>query len=262
MPLIFSAFCPHPPILIPAIGQSNLKKLRKTQKSLEHLARDLYQAAPETIIIISPHAQISADNFLINHEPNLLGDFMDFGDLENKLAFKNDLGLAYKIKEDIETQIPLMFYQPEKLDYSALVPLYYLTKELKNFSIIPLSPSLLDNQTHFNLGSSIKEVVAQTNKRVAIIASGDLSHRLAKDSPAGYSPQGLKFDKTLIKLLENGQAEKLINLDSNLIKEAGECGLRSLLILLGALDQYKYQMEILSYQSPFGVGYLTAHFKS
>ena len=44
--------------------------------------------------------------------------------------------------------------------------------------------------------------------------------------------------------------------------EAGECGLRSFSFLLGILEEsgLDWQPEILSYEGPFGVGYLVINF--
>ena len=55
--------------------------------------------------------------------------------------------------------------------------------------------------------------------------------------------------------------EGILNLDSELIERAGECGLRSFVILLGVLDGLEIKPEILSYEGPFGVGYLVASFE-
>jgi len=48
-----------------------------------------------------------------------------------------------------------------------------------------------------------------------------------------------------------------------LYPEAGECGLRSFCFLLGILEAsgISWQPEILSYEGPFGVGYLVVNFK-
>jgi len=45
--------------------------------------------------------------------------------------------------------------------------------------------------------------------------------------------------------------------------EAGECGLRSFSFLLGILEASGalWQPEILSYEGPFGVGYLVVNFQ-
>jgi AmmeMemoRadiSam system protein A len=97
-------------------------------------------------------------------------------------------------------------------------------------------------------------------KRVALIASGDLSHRLLPSAPAGYDPMGKVFDEKLVAALARLDAEEILKLDQELIERAGECGLRSIVILLGALDGLLVEAEVLSYEGPFGVGYLVASF--
>ncbi|MCJ7829474.1 AmmeMemoRadiSam system protein A, partial [Patescibacteria group bacterium] len=100
------------------------------------------------------------------------------------------------------------------------------------------------------------------NKRVAWIASGDMSHRLKENGPYGFDPAGPKFDQEFIRLLKAKNIQGILNLPERLIEEAGECGLRSFCLLLGALEasKTKWQSEILSYEGPFGVGYLVTQF--
>ena len=108
---------------------------------------------------------------------------------------------------------------------------------------------------------AIQKTAKNLNKNTVIIASGDLSHRLTEDGPYEYSPQGAKFDKELIENLENGNVVNIFNMDKCMIEEAGECGLRSLYILLGAMEGNSIQGELLSYEGPFGVGYGVMKFK-
>ena len=95
-----------------------------------------------------------------------------------------------------------------------------------------------------------------------MIASGDLSHCLKEEGPYGFHPDGPKFDKALIESLKKKDIEKILKLDE-MYPDAGECGLRSFCFLLGILEAsgLDYQPEILSYEGPFGVGYLVANFK-
>jgi AmmeMemoRadiSam system protein A len=96
--------------------------------------------------------------------------------------------------------------------------------------------------------------VKESKRKAVIIASGDLSHRLSDDGPYPYSPKGKVFDDNLITLLQKGDTYGIFTLDRNVTEEAGECGLRSLYILLGALNS-EFSGELLSYEGPFGVGY-------
>ena len=88
---------------------------------------------------------------------------------------------------------------------------------------------------------------------------GDLSHRLIH-APAGYEPLGTEFDRKLVDVVSRLDAQAVLDLDPNLIERAGECGLRSITILLGALQGLAVKPQVLSYEGPFGVGYMVASF--
>ncbi len=260
--LSFAAVTPHPPILIPAIGRENTNRIKKTSEAMEELEKKLFETNPDTIIVVSPHGSILPDAFSINLNPRYLSDLEEFGDFSTKVEFKADTALAFRVRELMEDKnIPLVMTSEQFLDHGSVVPLYFLTKRLPNISIVPIGYSLLDLKTHFNFGDFLKEVVLNEDKKIAVIASGDLSHRLTKDAPAGYSARGKEFDEKLRELIVNKNTAGLLNIDPDLVEEAGECGLRSITILLGLLERINYEPEIISYEGPFGVGYLVANFK-
>jgi len=258
----FATICPHPPIIVPGIGSSaDLKIVEKTIKAMGNLAESFAEIQPETVILVSPHGPMEMDKMVINKASLLEGDFRMFGNSVS-FEFANDLDLVRKIENICkEKNIPLGFVENFSLDHGALVPLSYLSKNYSDFKLIHLAFSYLDYRTHFNFGKAIGQVIKKSDKKIAFIASGDLSHRLTPEAPAGYSPKGKEFDKKLIELIKNEDIEGIFNLDPNLIEQAGECGLRSIIILFGVLDDFACKPEILSYEGPFGVGYLVANFK-
>jgi MEMO1 family protein len=260
--LSFACFVPHSPILIPEVGKENLDKLKDTVQAYKNLEHDLYASKPDIIIVISPHANRQAGEFFtINQQPKLNLNFKEFGDLITKLEFSNDIGFGYKIKEYCEDHFPIMLTAEENLDYGSGVPLLYLTEHLPDAKIISIGYADLPYQDHIKFGKFIRKQINLSSQRIAVIASGDLSHKLHKDSPAGYSPQAQEFDQKIISLIQEKNVEGIIDLDPALVKEAGECGLRSLLILLGIIKEINYQPDKLSYQAPFGIGYLVENFK-
>ncbi len=261
MAIVFSAITPHPPILIPAIGKENTNQLKKTLEALRILEENLYASKAETLIIISPHGIIQSESFTMNLNPEFNIKFEEFGDLSTKINLKGDIGLAYKIREALETKAPLQLISEPNLDHGCGVPLYFLTQHLKNIKILPIYFSGLSLESHFEFGALLKKELLSNKERIAIVASGDMSHRLSKDAPAGYSPKGAKFDKKIINLIREKKTQDILEIDYDLISEAGECGLRSIAILLGILNEIEYTPEILSYEGPFGVGYLTVNFK-
>jgi len=261
--IVFSAFTPHPPIIIPEIGKENLSFVSKTIKSMEELSENIYAAKPDTLVIISPHGPMLADAFNINMSPQFDMNFEDFGDLNTKVRLSGDIRLIHHYKEILETKIPIVLTNQEKLDHGTSVPLYFLTRglDVNKIKIVPVAYSMLDYKTHYQFGRYLQEDMINDTKRIAIIASGDLSHRLTPDAPAGYSHWAKKFDETIVQKVKNKDVDGILNLDPDFIEEAGECGLRSLIILLGILNSMEYNPDIYSYESPFGVGYLTVNFK-
>lgn len=145
-------------------------------------------------------------------------------------------------------------------DWGFNVPLYFLTPDFKG-GIETYLTGLEEPKFYFKEGKEIYKSKIQNQKsKIALIGSGDLSHRLKSDGPYGLHPDGPKFDQALIKCLEEKEIEGLLRLGEQ-FPEAGECGLRSFAFILGVLSNIDYEPEILSYEAPFGVGYLVANFK-
>lgn len=269
MPLVFAGISPHPPIVIPKIGGADAKKVKKTADALLELGDKLNDAEPETIIIISPHGLIYPDRINVCGMQNLAGDFSQFGNPELKFKFQNDLDLAKQIdkianEEEIET---LLYDNGDnnniyELDHGILVPLYFLQKKLDlSVKILSITYSYQGRAQHFAFGQIIAEICEKSKTRIAIIASGDLSHRLFPQNFLKDKSAGKKFDQNLVSLIKKNDVQSILELDEDFIEEAGECGYRSILILLGAIEKLKYKPNILSYEGPFGVGYLVCDFQ-
>jgi len=261
MSLVFASITPHPPIIIPQIGKENTKRLQQTILAYKKLEKILFSSNAQTIIIISPHGPSQKNAFTMNLMPYFKADFKEFGNFSTVNSWKGDIALAYKIREQLESKAPLQLISNENLDYGISIPLILLTQKYKNIKIIPIYYSGLGNFAHFQFGKLLKKEILKSNEKIGIIASGDLSHRLNKNSPGGYWAKAKKFDKKINKYLMENKIKDILELDKNFIAEAGECGLKSFLILLGILDKIKYKTKLLSYESPFGVGYLTMNFE-
>ena len=145
-------------------------------------------------------------------------------------------------------------------DWGFNVPLFFLAKDFKG-EIKNYLTELETPEFYFEEGKRIFQG-SDRNKKYALIASGDMSHCLKEDGPYGFQTDGPKFDEKLIESFKKKDIETILRLDE-MYPEAGECGLRSFCFLLGTLEAsgINYQPEILSYEGPFGVGYLVADFK-
>ena len=150
-------------------------------------------------------------------------------------------------------------------DWGFNVPLHFLAKHFKE----KINKYLTEEESpreYFSKGKDIcRKLKGEAGPRpnYALIASGDLSHCLKEEGPYGFHPDGPKFDKALIEFLKKKDIENILKLDE-MYPQAGECGLRSFSFILGILEEAKinWQPEILSYEAPFGVGYLVVNIKN
>lgn len=258
----FAAIVPHPPLIIPGIGnEQDRTKVKNTIDAMENLSEKIADAEIDTIIIISPHGTIYPDRMNVWSGGEFYGNFDEYKNNKINFDFISDDTLAEKITDTAESQgIKINEYRENfKLDHGVTVPMYYLKQHLADdVTMVPMNYSMSDRLHHYGFGQIIAETLELDqfkDKNVAIIASGDLSHRLLE------SEEARTFDKSLINDLNNKNFHAILDYDEDIIEDAGECAYRSILILLGAIEKYQYEPKILSYEGPLGIGYLVANFE-
>ena len=259
--LVFAAITPHTPLLIPTIGKENLKAMQATGTAMKRVAEDFYLSAPETVIVISSHATQYTDAFAINLHETYSIDFKDFGDLSTSRSLEPDLETITLIQRAMRgAHIPLTLDSASSLDYGTGVPLTYLLEKSPHVQVVPLSHAGLTSRDHVRFGNILKDVIDASKKRIAIIASGDLAHSITSDSPLGFRPEGEAYDHRVVEAVKNHSLSALLSLDEETVSKSGQCLHEQLLILLGILEKTQTRPKVISYEHPFGVGYLVAEF--
>jgi AmmeMemoRadiSam system protein A len=142
------------------------------------------------------------------------------------------------------------------------VPLYFLQHNGWQGKVVALGYSFLTNEEHIRFGRSIRKAIDKLGKPVAFIASGDLSHRLKPDAPAGFNSNAHYFDEEIVDAIHRGHTTRIVEVDQQMRRLAGECGYRSILVALGVAESSAPSCEVISYEAPFGVGYLVAQLVS
>ncbi|NLA59069.1 MAG: AmmeMemoRadiSam system protein A [Firmicutes bacterium] len=259
------ALAPHPPLLIPEVGGDMLLEVEDTRRAMEELALVVKDVDPDVVAVISPHGPVLPNAIGIWAAGTLRGDFARFRAPEVALTVENDLELLTVLLDEAQALgYPLqpadqaMLYRygyPPELDYATLIPLYYLEQIEVKKPVLSMGIGFLPRRELYKLGIVLRRAVEKTGRRAVVIASGDLSHRLTEDAPAGYSPWGPIFDRTLWELLGRGDIEGILSMEEELLEAAGECGYRSLVMMLGCWDGKSIKTVPLSYEGPFGVGY-------
>lgn len=253
---------PHPPLIIPEIGRGKEKTIQDTIDSYKKFAKEIVAQNPDTIIISTPHSIMYSDYFHISPGDKAYGSFSNFGVPQVNATINYDTDLVDAIENlAYEAHIPAgrLGERDPYLDHGSLIPIYFLAQEdpdiLNRVKFVRLGLSGLPLEMHYELGKLIDKAAKDQNKNIVYIASGDLSHVLKADGPYGYQKEGPEFDKMFAEVVKNGDLSEFKDFDEDFCNRASECGLRSFVILSGALDNYNYKTDLNSYEDPFGVGY-------
>lgn len=245
--------------MVPEIGRESIRDVVDSIDAMAELARRVIDSGAETVVVVSPHAPLEADSFVAYNGPEVVGDFSRFNAPDTYFTAPVDEDLLDAIKKAAAARrYEVSMLTGEDLDHGAAVPLYFLFRNGWEGKVVTLGYSYLSSEDHLRFGSCIKQAVDQLGRRVAFIASGDLSHRLKPSAPAGYNPEAHAFDEQVVAALRENTPQQITEIDHNLRRIAGECGYRSMLVAIGAGAELPVSCEVLSYEAPFGVGYLVA----
>ncbi len=259
----FGVIAPHPPIMVDAVGGVQVREVVSTRAGMQVEAMSLNVFDPDAVVIMSPHAPVAADAFLVDGSDELSGSLAQFGDRET-YRYRGDPELAAEIVNLLNDRGVPAALRPEVggsspgvLDHAVLVPMSFLDPKGR-WPLVVLSLSFLPYEMHREVGKAVCEAAAHLGRRVAFVASGDMSHRLKSEGPYSFSPFGPQLDAEIRNLVEAGDLEALSEIDDRVIEGGGECGLRSFIALGGFVGHGKVPTRVLSYEGPWGVGYMTA----
>ncbi len=249
---------PHPPLIIPEIGRGKENGIEKTIHAYDEAARQLAEHKPETIALISPHQILYSDYFHISPGNGAKGDFGRFMAEQVKMEVSYDTEFVKELcalADERDIPAGTMGERDKSLDHGTMVPLYFVNKYWKDYKLVRIGLSGMPLAMHYEFGQCIKMVADKLGRNVAVIASGDLSHKLTEDGPYGYSKDGPKYDRRVMDVMERAAFNELLDFPEYFLESAAECGHRSFVIMAGTLDERAVEAERLSYEGPFGVGY-------
>lgn len=266
MSVVAAALMPHPPLIIPAVGRGGERQIQKTANACLEAARLLVSRQPEVLVVISPHSTLYSDYFHIAPGKGARGDFSRFGAPAEQLSvsYHEDLASVLAVQA-LRDGIPagLEGEEDARLDHGVLVPLYFVSQAAGGSlpcPIVRVSQSGLSLASHYRLGQALVKAAGRAGVKVAVIASGDLSHYGREDGPYGMRMEGPVYDSTIMDQLKRAAFDELLALPEVFLRRAGECGHRSLAFMAGSLDARQVTARVLSYEGVTGVGYGVATF--
>lgn len=260
MGLSYGCVVPHSPNLVPEVGGERSRECSLTRESMIELGIIMgEERRVKNCVIVSPHSPFLPEAFGVWEGSRLEGSMERFQAPDVTLSLNVSTDLAESIV-DVATRMELpvgRLLRDWKLDRGVTVPSLFLlrTEEVK---VVPVSISMLGWDEHWLFGTAIANAAAQVDGETVIVASSNLSHRVTPDAPHGYSKLGSEFDNAVRDAFTGGRLRDLLDLPPSLPREASECGFAPLLVLGGAFDGRPVKGRVLSYEVPFGIGYLVA----
>lgn len=259
-PVRSAIMVPHPPIILPNIGKGEEKAIADIDTAYRQAAKEIADAKPDTVILLSPHAPAYLDYIQISDGRHARGDMGQFRDYADKFDIAYDQKLIREIDELCQLEnIPAgtLGQQDGRLDHGTMIPLWYL-KEAgipDTTQYIRIGTGGPNSLTHYRLGQLVTQAAQNLGRTIAVIASGDLSHCQKAGTHYGFKPEGPAYDKKIMDIMGKADFDRLLEISDKEADDAMVCGQKPFCILAGTLDQTRPETKELAHSAQFGVGY-------
>lgn len=263
-PFVYACIAPHGGEIIPSLAGNQPERMKKTRDSMEKLGEKMKAARPDTIIILTPHGTRIDGMFSITNSERMYGTLEENGSsYELERSVDRELALAIT-KTAQQKGIPAASINfgtalgPVSclpLDWGVIVPMAFMP----DMEIVVINPTRdLPFALHIEMGEVIRQVVQNSEKRVALIASCDWSHAHDENGPYGYDPAAMQLDEEVVELLKANDIEKMADFEPDYIEAAKPDGIWQALIMAGAIPKADRTMHVLSYEAPTYFGLICA----
>jgi aromatic ring-opening dioxygenase LigB subunit len=250
--IVFAAIAPH--------GDPVFSDGSASGAALEEAGRRLEAAAPEAVVVLTPHNVHVEGAFGVVVAARLVG-LID--DLAISLEVDTDVAAAHGVLAALRaaglpavalsygSNDPALAEHP--LDWGVHVPLEFLGRDAR--PVVVVSPAReLPLDDHVRAGAAI--AAASASRHVALVASADHGHRHDPDGPFGFHPASAEYDERVVSIVRENRLADVLGLVS-LVADASADSLWQLAMLHGALGD-GFAVELLSYEAPTYFGMLVA----
>ena len=258
MSVVGAIMVPHPPIILPEVGRGEEKKIAASDSAYRKAAALAAELKPDTIVLSSPHSVMYADYFHISPGSSARGDMGQFRAPKLRFQVRYDDAFTAELSALAEQEgfpAGTLGERSAELDHGTMIPLYYIDSFYTDYKLVRVGLSGLPLADHYRFGQMIQQTAEKLGRRVLLVGSGDLSHKLLREGPYGFAPEGPAYDERIMDVMGRAAFDELLDFDETFCDRAAECGHRSFCVLAGALDGRRLETEKLSHEGTFGVGY-------
>jgi 2,3-dihydroxyphenylpropionate 1,2-dioxygenase len=218
------------------------KKLRRdAEEAFSVLRADMERAKPDVLIVVANDQFV---NFFWNNIPTFfvtVADEVKGQFTRHKFHYRNhkELGRAI-VRAGMDKRIDFSFGEHIELQHTQVVPLYFLLPEPK----IPILPIYVNTWVDpaptpgrcYDVGELIRAVAEQRDERVAILATGGLSHFPGSPRIGEIDTQ---FDHKLLEVMRQGKGKSLVDYSLQDLLQAGDSEFLNWMVVIGAIGDAK-----------------------
>ena len=254
--VVCAALMPHAPILVPEVGGAAGDAATATRQAMREVARRVVEHRPDSLVLISPHSPRQPEAYGLWSNDPVMGSFAQFGAPQAVVSLPLDQTLTQAVTGEMKSRgVKTWAIYHLALDHGALVPLWFLAEAGWAGPVVIVSLNYSGEDRDTEVGEGIVAAAQRVSRRIAVIASGDMSHCLTTTAPCGFQMRAHLFDEAYMRILRAGDFRNLEKISPELRELAAEDVLDSTLIAAAAVKWRSDGHQVLQYESPFGVGY-------
>jgi protocatechuate 4,5-dioxygenase beta chain/2,3-dihydroxyphenylpropionate 1,2-dioxygenase len=248
MPLVAAVACPHTPQLLIRPETEDRELVLRVHGAYAKVKQLLTAARPDVICVIGGD---HVEGFFLNAVPAFAiyaGARVSgtFGRYQYTLPVHEPLARTI-LEQGIEREFDLTYSQDLRLDYAFYVPLHFTMPE-PSVPIVPLYvnvylPPQPTPRRCYAWGRALREIIDARPERVALMASGGMSHYPGTDR---YASPDFDWDRQMLATLTSGRGAETARLTGEELDKAGNVELRTWITLLGAVGDAR--ADVLCYE--------------
>lgn len=247
--LVAAAICPHPPLLVPAVGGAVANAVRTAAVAA---VGDLLASRPDRLVVVGDAPGTGAAVALVR------ADFRPFG-------------VDYVLGDGIRLPLSLAVGRWLLAEAGWRAPgdcppaprrgvLVSQGDSASAMSALPARWQGVARDLDANDAARLGAVCAGLGPRVAMLVMGDGTARRTAKAPGAFDPDAEPLDDEIAAALGNADAAALAALDQRRCAAQLVAGRASWQVLAGAARHSggSWLGQLLAHEAPFGVGYLVA----
>jgi aromatic ring-opening dioxygenase catalytic subunit (LigB family) len=230
----------HTPYMFTRPPDEDPKQLDQAGRAMNELGKVLDETKPDAILIFGAD---HVETFSVSCIPTfaiVAGNraIAKFAGREHNLPIHREMAEDILNKLVVEKSFDMAYSEDAELGHAFSIPFEYVIGK-RDIPVIPFFtntyvPPLAPPQRCAALGQAVAEIVKGRKERVAIIASGGMSHF---PGTSKYLHPEFDFDRWLVSQFEVGNTDALLNMTGTQLDEVGNTELLNWAVMFGAIGR-------------------------